>query len=194
MKCHQPVGTRINPYHPPALPTSDDGDDRSLKRPAKLVGLANDGSGARVICVKKMLALGDGWSGDRALTATPPEGLGEVRQSDVRSRDGNDSAAGEIDAALREVSKSTLETENWYPEDSMELDAVLAQDQLRRMRKNGELGLTRADLGRCRFPENCMLQAMRSPQFKSPIMRLDVFLDEDIPEFPFPKVKSVTAA
>mmetsp|Transcript_16699 Transcript_16699/g.28409 ORF Transcript_16699/g.28409 Transcript_16699/m.28409 type:complete len:174 (-) Transcript_16699:69-590(-) len=115
-------------------------------------------------------------SSDRALTVTAPEG-GEVRQNDLRSRDENDSAAGEIDAALREVSKSTLETENWYPEDSMELDAVLAE----------ELGFSPADLGRCRFPENCMLQAMRSPQFKLPIMRLDVFLNEDIPEFPFAK-------
>mmetsp|Transcript_47239 Transcript_47239/g.102972 ORF Transcript_47239/g.102972 Transcript_47239/m.102972 type:complete len:172 (-) Transcript_47239:69-584(-) len=123
-------------------------------------------------------------SGDRALTVTAAEGSGEVRQNDLRSRDENDSAAGEIDAALREVSKSTLETENWYPEDSMELDAVLAE----------ELGFAHTDLGRCRFPENCMLQAMRSPQFKSPIMRLDVFLDEDIPEFPFAKVKSVRAA
>jgi hypothetical protein len=28
-----------------------------------------------------------------------------------------------------------------------------------------------------------------SARFKSPIMRLDVFLDEDIPEFPFAKAK-----
>ena len=29
------------------------------------------------------------------------------------------------------------------------------------------------------------------PRFKSPIMRLDVFLDEDIPEFPFAKTQDV---
>eukprot|EP00434_Breviolum_minutum_P024535 symbB.v1.2.021670.t1/scaffold1886.1/size97136/9 len=120
------------------------------------------------------------------------EAHGEVRQSlwatldpsfggDVRSRDGNDSTAGEIDAALREVSKSTLETENWYPEDSMELDAVLAQ----------ELGLVESV--RCRLPEKSVLQAICSQQLKNPIMRLDVFLDEDVPDFPFAKVH-LTAA
>ncbi|CAK9075153.1 Uncharacterized protein SCF082_LOCUS36468 [Durusdinium trenchii] len=101
---------------------------------------------------------------------------------DARSRDGDglDSAAGEVEA-LREVSKNTVETESWYPEDSMELDAVLAQELCRVM-------------FRLRPPSRRVHAAGRAAQFKSPIMRLDVFLDEDVPEFPFAKVPSVRAS
>ena len=36
---------------------------------------------------------------------------------------------------------------------------------------------------------DCMLQAIRSPQLKETIMPLDVFLDEDVPDFPFAKAE-----
>lgn len=55
----------------------------------------------------------------------------------------------------------------------------------------------RLDFGRgvgiglfCELPgllADCMLQAIRSPHLKETIMPLDVFLDEDVPDFPFTK-------
>ncbi|OLP87370.1 hypothetical protein AK812_SmicGene31403 [Symbiodinium microadriaticum] len=68
---------------------------------------------------------------------------------------------------------------SWYPEDSMELAAVLAQEP-------GMSGCDEAD--EC-FHGAGKIQAQGTekggPRLMSPIMRLDVFLDEAVPDFPF---------
>ncbi|CAE7682633.1 unnamed protein product [Symbiodinium sp. CCMP2456] len=107
---------------------------------------------------------------------------------ELRANSGLSSASqdGDFDATpVREAGDGHW---GWYPEDSMELAAVLAQEP-------GMSGWDKAD--ECFHGAGKMqahgLTDKGGPRLMAPIMRLDVFLDEAVPDFPFAQAAKVPA-